>query len=128
SRRRPIAIAVLLSSALFAGILASARDASAIGEPDFTCKKVHRGTAQVNPSPKGMPPVVIGDSTVVVPIPNLAVAGYSVNARSCRGFKEAVSVAAKLRAMRRLPHLVLINDYGNGGVNPELIAGALDAI
>jgi hypothetical protein len=128
-RQRSIAIAALLSSALCGLVLVSARDASAIGEPDFTCKKVHHGKAkvEVDPSPNGRPPVVIGDSTVMLPIPDLALAGYNVNARSCRGFREAVNVATRLRAKGHLPHLVLINDYGNGGVSPELIAEALDA-
>jgi hypothetical protein len=98
------------------------------GEPAFGCKGVHRGDAEVNPNPSGRPPIVIGDSTVLLPIPNLNAVGYSVNARGCRGFKEAVNVAAKLRKKHQLPHLVLINDYGNGGVNPNLISEALDVL
>src|SRR5262249_20321678 len=54
-------------------------------------------------------------------IPNLNAVGYSVNARGCRGFKEAVEVAAKLRRKHRLPHLVLIDSYGNGGGHPTPI-------
>jgi len=79
----------------------------------------------VNPNPKGMPPIMIGDSTVLLPIPNLNAVGCSVNARGCRGFKEAIEVAAKLRRKGKLPHLVLVNDYGNSGVNPDLISEAL---
>jgi hypothetical protein len=110
---------------LAAGLAASAHGA---GEPAFGCKEVHRGEAQVNPNPKGLPPLMIGDSTVLLPIPNLNAVGYSVNARGCRGFKEAINVAAKLRRKSKLPHLVLVNDYGNGGVNPDLIAHALDVL
>jgi hypothetical protein len=102
--------------------------AAAVGEPGFTCKRVHRGTAQVNPSPGDRPPLVIGDSTVNLPIPNLTAVGYSVNARGCRGFKEATRVAAQIRTKHRLPHLVLMNDYGNGGVTLDLIESALRAI
>src|SRR3954451_3148747 len=98
------------------------------GEPAFGCKQVHRGKATVDPNPKGPPPVAIGDSTMLLPIPNLNAVGYSVNARGCRGFKEAVDVAAKLRRKHRLPHLVLINSYGNGGVNPILIQDALKTL
>jgi hypothetical protein len=98
------------------------------GEPAFGCKGVHRGDAEVNPNPNGRPPIIIGDSTVLLPIPNLNAVGYSVNARGCRGFKEAVEVAAKLRKKHDLPHLVLINDYGNGGVNPNLITEALNVL
>ena len=63
----------------------------------------------------------------MLPIPNLNDLGYSVNGRGCRGFREAVNVAAKLRARHRLPHLVLINGYANGGVSPDLISSALGA-
>lgn len=102
--------------------------AGAAGEPGFTCKRVHRGTAQVNPSPGDRPPLVIGDSTVNLPIPNLTAVGYSVNARGCRGFEEAVRVAASIRRKHRLPHLILLNDYGNGGVRVDEIDAALRAI
>jgi hypothetical protein len=98
------------------------------GEPAFGCKGVHTGEATVNPNPRGLPPILIGDSTVLLPIPNLNAVGYSVNGRGCRGFKEAVEVAAKLRKKHRLPHLVLINGYANGGVNPNLIGEALDVL
>jgi hypothetical protein len=124
ARRGPtiaLGFAVLASMAL-------AALAQGAGEPAFGCKKVYRGDAEVNPNPKGSPPIMIGDSTVLLPIPNLNAVGYSVNARGCRGFKEAIRVAAKLRKQGKLPHLVLVNDYGNGGVNPDLIAEALDVL
>jgi hypothetical protein len=120
--RARLALITIGAACLAGGLAASAHGA---GEPAFGCKKVYRGEAQVNPNPKGRPPIMIGDSTVLLPVPNLTAVGYSVNARGCRGFKEAIHVAAKLRAKGRLPHLVLINDYGNGGVNPDLIAEAL---
>ena len=65
---------------------------------------------------------------MILPIPNLNAVGYSVNARGCRGFREAINTAAKLKAKHHLPHLVLINSYGNGGVNLGLIAEALDVL
>jgi hypothetical protein len=108
--------------------VAFAASAHAAGEPAFNCKQVHRGKADFNPAGKGKAPVAIGDSTMILPIPNLGAAGYSVNARGCRGFKEAVNIARKLKAKRHLPHLVLINAYGNGGVNPRLISEALGVL
>ena len=98
------------------------------GEPAFDCKTVHRGKATFNPNPKGLAPVAIGDSTMILPIPNLDAVGFSVNARGCRGFKEAVNIARKLKAKGHLPHLVMINAYGNGGVNPGLISEALSVL
>src|SRR4051794_28628809 len=101
-------------------VLIGAAIAHATGEPVYGCKKIHRGEASVNPNPKGLPPVAIGDSTMILPIPNLDTVGYSVNARGCRGFRESINIAARLKRKHKLPHLVMINAYGNGGVNPGL--------
>src|SRR3954453_24020909 len=95
------------------------------GEPDYGCKQIHRGKATVDPDPKGRAPVAIGDSTMILPIPNLDAVGYSVNARGCRGFREAVNIARKLKAKHHLPALVMINAYGNGGGNAGLTSEAL---
>jgi hypothetical protein len=108
--------------------LLSPAPAHAAGEPAFGCKKVHHGKATVPPSQGGRPPVLIGDSTVLLPIPNLSAVGITVNGRGCRGFREGTRVAAKMKAKHHLPHLVLMNDYGNGGVNPRLIKGALQVL
>jgi hypothetical protein len=120
--------AALLAVAILAIALLSAPPSGAAGEPEFGCKKIHRGKAQMDPNPSGRAPVALGDSTMILPIPNLNEVGFSVNARGCRGFKEAVNIARKLKAKRHLPHLVMINAYGNGGVNPGLISEALDVL
>src|SRR5690349_4683435 len=98
--------AALIALCLIAAVASTAHGA---GEPDFGCKKIHRGKATVDPNPKGKAPVALGDSTMILPIPDLDAVGYSVNARGCRGFKEAVNIARKLKAKGHLPHLVLIN-------------------
>jgi hypothetical protein len=107
-------------------VLASA--AHGAGEPHFGCQQVHRGKATIDPNPKGRAPLALGDSTMLLPIPNLNAVGYSVNARGCRGLREAINIARKLKAKHHLPHLVLTNAYGNGGVNPTLIPEALDVL
>jgi hypothetical protein len=117
-----IAIAAVCLAAGLAG------SAQGVGEPVYGCKKIHRGEASVNPNPKGLPPVAIGDSTMILPIPNLDAVGYSVNARGCRGFRESINIAARLKRKHKLPHLVMTNAYGNGGVNPRLITEALDVL
>jgi hypothetical protein len=126
--RDAAAAGVILAAAVLAGALLSTPLSHAAGEPEYGCKKIHTGSAEVDPNPNGRAPVAIGDSTMILPIPNLNAVGYSVNARGCRGFKEAVNIARRLEAKRRLPHLVMINSYGNGGVNPRLIAEALDVL
>ncbi|HEY7266511.1 MAG TPA: hypothetical protein VH501_02350 [Solirubrobacterales bacterium] len=122
ARQGVAAIVVLCAALIGAGI------AHGAGEPAFGCKKVHTGKADFDPNPKGRAPVALGDSTMLLPIPNLNAVGYTVNARGCRGFKEAVNIARKMKAKRHLPHLVLINSYGNGGVNPRLIKQALGVL
>jgi hypothetical protein len=121
-RQGAVAVVVLCLSLGFAAA------AHGAGEPDFGCKKIHRGKATLDPNPKGRAPVAIGDSTMLLPVPNLNAVGYSVNARGCRGFREAINIARKLKTKHHLPHLVLINAYGNGGVNPGLISDALDVL
>jgi hypothetical protein len=118
-------IAAVLALCLLAGLAAAAHGA---GEPEFGCRKVHHSKAVTDPAGRGRPPILIGDSTVLLPIPNLAQAGISVNGRGCRGFRESLNVAAKLRAKHHLPHLVLMNGYANGGAGAKLIADALSVI
>jgi hypothetical protein len=118
-------IAAVLTACLLAALASVAHGA---GEPDFGCRKVHRSKPVVNPAGKGRAPILIGDSTVLLPIPNLAQGGISVNGRGCRGFRESLNVAAKLRAKHHLPHLVLMNGYANGGAGSKLIADALSVI
>jgi hypothetical protein len=102
----------------------------AAGEPAFGCGHVHTAEAQRNPyGPNdGPPPIAIGDSTMLLPIPDLTRVGFDVNAKGCRGFKQSIWVARDLRNENMLPRLILINAYGNGGVNDDLIKFALKVI
>ena len=104
--------------------------ASAVGEPEFGCGHVHTAKALRNPygTGHGPPPVAIGDSTMLLPIPDLTRVGFDVNAKGCRGFKQSVWVARDLRNRGKLPKLILMNAYGNGGVNDDLIKFALKVI
>jgi hypothetical protein len=121
-----VALCALLLCAVVAATGPSG--AGAAGEPAFGCGHPHSGKAKVNPNPKGRPPLAIGDSTMLLPIPNLNEAGFSVNAKGCRGFRQSILVARALEKKGKLPHFVVINAYGNGGVNPDLIEMALDTI
>jgi hypothetical protein len=107
-----------------------APSAPAAGEPAFGCGHVHTAEAQRNPfgANDGPPPIAIGDSTMLLPIPDLTRVGFDVNAKGCRGFKQSIWVARDLRNRNELPKLILINAYGNGGVNPDLIRFALKVI
>src|SRR5262245_66483014 len=98
ARRRDAASAALLAAAILAVALLSAPRSGAAGEPAFNCKGVHTGKAQIDPNPKGRAPVAIGDSTMILPIPNLGSVGFSVNARGCRGFKESDRKSTRLNS------------------------------
>jgi hypothetical protein len=104
--------------------------APAAGEPAFGCGHVHTAQAERNPygSNDGPPPIAIGDSTMLLPIPDLIRVGFDVNAKGCRGFKQSIWGARDLRNRGELPKLILINAYGNGGVNDDLIKFALKVI
>jgi hypothetical protein len=100
------------------------------GEPAFGCGHVHTAEAQRNPygANDGPPPIAIGDSTMLLPIPDLTRVGFDVNAKGCRGFKQSIWVARDLRNRGMLPKLILFNAYGNGGVDRDLIKFALKVI
>ena len=100
------------------------------GRVGLNCGHEHTSPAKFNPyGPNdGPPPIAIGDSTMLFPIPDLNKVGFDVNAKGCRGFKQAVWVARDMRNRGVLPRLILINSYGNGGVDPGLIKFALKVI
>jgi hypothetical protein len=124
---RKSGVVVLLVMALLLLLLASPATA---GRVPLDCGKQHTGEAKFNPygPSDGPPPIAIGDSTMLFPIPDLNKAGFDVNAKGCRGFKQAVWVARDMRNRGVLPKLILINSYGNGGIDDDLIKFALKVI
>lgn len=55
-----------------------------------------------------LPPLALGDSTMLLSLPGLAAAGYDGNAHGCRQLVQTLPMLAQLRAQRRLPHMVTI--------------------
>ena len=113
-----LAVALLIATSAFAG------------RPPVTCGKEHIAQAEFNPygSHHGPPPIAIGDSTMLFPLPDLTKVGFDVNARGCRGFKQGIWIARDMRNRGVLPKLILINSYSNGGINNDLIKFALKVI
>jgi hypothetical protein len=56
----------------------------------------------------GRPPLAIGDSTMLLAMPDLSRAGYNVDAHGCRGMEEGLAILRRRRAAHRLPHLNVI--------------------
>jgi hypothetical protein len=74
----------------------------------------------------GRAPVAIGDSPMLLALPNLAAEGYRANARGCRQWPEGLDVIRKLRHDDHLPRLVVVALGSNGVVNKGDIHDALD--
>lgn len=96
-------------AALIAAVLALAlapHRAGAVFDP--ACGSVETGKARKNVNPGGRPPLAIGDSTMLLALPNLTGEGYAVNAHGCRQISEGLALLRSLKRAGRLPHLVVI--------------------
>ena len=83
-------------------------------------------TAQPPSHPRGqLPPLAVGDSTMLLSLPGLSARGYAVNAHGCRQFSEALALLGQLKAQGRLPHMVVIALGANGYVTHDDIGVAL---
>jgi hypothetical protein len=88
-----------LAAALFMTLPAPAADAGCGGVRYMRAKK----------KPKhGRAPLAIGDSTMLLAMPDLARVGYNVNAHGCRGMEEGLAILRRRRDDGSLPHLVVI--------------------
>jgi hypothetical protein len=63
-----------------------------------------------------LPPLAIGDSTMIFALPSLAAEGFDANARGCRQLPEAIALLTRLRHVHSLPHLVVLALGTNGSV------------
>jgi hypothetical protein len=72
-----------------------------------------------------LPPLAIGDSTMIFALPSLAAEGFEANARGCRQFPEAIALLTRLRHAHSLPHLVVLALGANGSVTDAYVSQAL---
>jgi hypothetical protein len=89
------------------------------------------GVEQVKPQKDvnlGRAPIAIGDSPMLLALPNLAKEGYRANARGCRQWPEGLDVIRKLKQEDHLPRLVVVALGSNGVVDKDDIHTALDLI
>ena len=114
---RLIAVVAALALILVAGA-AVARAACGGVEQEKPRKDVNLGRA----------PIAIGDSPMLLALPNLAAEGYRANARGCRQWPEGLDVIRKLRHKDHLPKLVVVALGSNGTVNSSDIHDALDLV
>jgi hypothetical protein len=76
----------------------------------------------------GRAPIAIGDSPMLLALPNLAAEGYRANARGCRQWPEGLDVIRGLRQKDHLPRLVVVALGSNGSVTRGDIHEALDLL
>jgi len=77
------------------------------------------GVFAVQPThhPRGrIPPLAIGDSTMLLALYDLRAAGYNANAHGCRQYGEALALLRGRRAAHTLPHMTVIALGADGSV------------
>lgn len=96
-----------------------------IGRPDV-CGEVE--TAKPKRRTASLPPLAIGDSVMLLALPDLTAAGFAVDAHGCRQFTEGIEVIRERRLAGRLPRLVVVALGADAAITEEQIAEALDAL
>jgi hypothetical protein len=91
------------------------------------CGGVQAGQPQRHVAP-GLPPLAVGDSTMLFALPSLAAEGFAVNARGCRQFPEALALLTALASTHQLPHLVVVALGANGSVTSGDVTAALQIL
>lgn len=114
-RHRSVFLAALAATAL-ALVLPAVSHAGCGGVVIAHASKHKRGQ---------LPPLAIGDSTMLLSLPGLAARGYTANAHGCRQLPEALALIAQLKAQGRLPHMVAIALGANGAITHAEIGVAL---
>jgi lysophospholipase L1-like esterase len=89
------------------------------------------GVEQVKPRKDvtlGRAPIAIGDSPMLLALPDHASVGYKANARGCRQWPEGLALIRNLKREDHLPRLVVVALGSNGYVNKGDIRKALDIV
>jgi hypothetical protein len=109
-------------------LLASLQLALITPSPVFAgCGGVQVGFPHRHVAP-GLPPLAVGDSSMLLALPNLTAEGFAVNAHGCRQFPEALTLLRGLRQARRLPHLVVVALGADGSVTTGDISATLEIL
>ncbi|HWK29705.1 MAG TPA: SGNH/GDSL hydrolase family protein [Solirubrobacter sp.] len=90
------------------------------------CDEQRRGSARTTDGRR--PPLVIGDSTLILAAPLLGARGIEADARTCRQFTEGVALLAARRRAGTLPRLAILALGANGPVDRATVLEALTAI
>jgi len=72
-----------------------------------------------------LPPLAIGDSTMLLALDQLAAEGYDAEAQGCRQFPAALAMLRARKAQGTLPHMIVITLGANGSVTHNDVGAAL---
>ena len=120
ARRLALPLTVLLTALL--GSLALTSQASA-----DACGNVVEQGPNKNAN-LGRAPIAIGDSPMLLAVPNLADKGFIANARGCRQYPEGLKVLKQYKKRGRLGRIVVIALGSNGVIEKSEINKALRII
>lgn len=108
----------LAPAALLCGLLASAAPAQA-------CDATRVARAQRDPARAVRPPLIVGDSTMILAVPHLARLGIEADARGCRQLGQGIAILAARRRTATLPPVAVLALGSNGAIGDGAIARAL---
>jgi hypothetical protein len=117
ARLRAIVVAITLAAAL---LLLPGTALAGCGGTESAVTQ-HRVDGQ-------LPPLALGDSTMLLSLPGLAQEGFDANAHGCRFFSQGTQLLAQLKAAGQLPHLVVMALGANGQVSQDDINAALSLL
>jgi hypothetical protein len=117
--------------AVLPAVLALALTAPAPADEGAGARRACGGVQKAKPErdvSRGRPPLAIGDSPMLLALPNLGAAGYRANARGCRQYPEGLAVMRSRKRDGKLPRLVVIALGSNASITRDNIHEALDII
>ncbi|MDO8212365.1 hypothetical protein [Conexibacter sp. CPCC 206217] len=88
------------------------------------CGSVHEYPARKDIGP-GLAPLAIGDSAMLLALPDLARAGFDANAHGCRDMHEGLALLRARAAAGALPDVVVIALGANASIDARQVSAAL---
>ena len=98
--------------------------ALAPGRASADCGGVEEAVPHHHPAGQ-LPPLAIGDSTMLLALYDLSAIGYDANAHGCRQYEEALQLIAARKKEGRLPYMVVIALGADGSVTGSDIGRTL---
>jgi hypothetical protein len=121
---RPVRLVVL--AGLCAGVLPAVLSADSVAQD--ACHVVAHAHGQSAHRHRGRPPLIVGDSTLLLATPALGRMGIESDARGCRQFAAGVMILRARRRAHTLPRLSILALGANGAIGAGDIAAALRAV